>query len=165
MSHDERRRRIRRWLAFFVVALVASGLTAFPLELETRLLLDALQRSGTAPPPLVEWIARVHSALADVGVRYPFFAYGTDWLAFAHLMIALAFWGAFKDPVRNIWIVEWGMLCGLAVLPLALVCGAIRGIPFGWRCIDMSFGIFGIVPLWFVRRDIRRLSVAQARAQ
>jgi hypothetical protein len=162
MSVDRLRRRIRAWLAFFVAALVASGLTAFPLELETRLLLEGLQRSGVVAPDLVAWIARVHAALVDIGARYPFVAYGTDWLAFAHLMIALAFWGVFRDPVRNVWIVEWGMLCCVAVVPLALVCGPIRGIPFGWTLVDMAFGVFGIVPLGILRRDIRRLEAAQA---
>ena len=28
-------------------------------------------------------------------------AYGTDWLAFAHITIAVAFLGPLKDPVRN----------------------------------------------------------------
>jgi hypothetical protein len=57
-------------------------------------------------------------------------AYGTDWLAFAHLVIAIAFLGPLKDPVRNIWVVEFGMIACLLVIPLALICGPIRGIPF-----------------------------------
>ena len=161
MSPERLRRRIRWWIAFFVLALVASGLTAFPLEIETRWLLAALEGLGpVVPAGLVTWIARVHGALADIGARYPFFAYGTDWLAFAHLVIAMAFWGPWKDPVRNVWVIEWAMLCCVALIPLALVCGAIRGIPFYWRLIDISFGVFGLVPLAIVRRDIRRLEGA-----
>jgi hypothetical protein len=43
-----------------------------------------------------------------------------------------------------------------------LIAGPIRDIPFGWRLIDCSFGIFGIVPLWFCRREIKRLEAATA---
>jgi hypothetical protein len=32
---------------------------------------------------------------------YPFLAYGTDWLAFVHLVIAVAFVGPFFDPVPD----------------------------------------------------------------
>jgi hypothetical protein len=158
MTRERAVRRIRWWLGFFIAALVVSGLTAFPLETETRWLLASLQGLGdVAPAGLVEWVARVHLALADAGQRYPFLAYGTDWLAFAHLVIAMAFWGPWKDPVRNLWVVEWAMLCCVAIVPLALVCGEIRGIPLYWRLIDISFGVFGLVPLWIVRRDIGRL--------
>jgi hypothetical protein len=43
------------------------------------------------------------------------------------------------------------------VLPLALICGPIRGIPLFWRVIDCSFGVFGILPLWLIRQKIKRL--------
>jgi hypothetical protein len=136
-------RSIRLWLAFFVVALVASGLTAFPLVTETRWLVAILRAAGSrVPAALLVWVERVHLALVDASQRYP---------------IGLAFWAAWKDPVRNVWIIEWAMLCCVGVIPLALVCGAIRGIPFGWRLIDISFGVFGLVPLTIVRRQIHTL--------
>ena len=86
-----------------------------------------------------------------------FDAYGTDWLAFGHLVIATAFIGPIKDPVRNKWIIEWGIIACGAVPILALVAGPIRGIPLPWRLIDCSFGVVGIVPLLVVRREIRWL--------
>jgi hypothetical protein len=89
--------------------------------------------------------------------QYPFIAYGTDWLAFAHIVIAIAFWGPFKDPVRNVWVIELGMIACVLVVPLALVCGAIRGIPFFWRLVDCSFGVFGIIPLWLCRGAIQQI--------
>jgi len=70
----------------------------------------------------------------------------------------LAFIGPLRDPVRNIWVVQWGMLCCLAVIPLALIAGPIRGIPFWWQLVDISFGVFGIVPLWIVHRGIKKLA-------
>ena len=88
---------------------------------------------------------------------YPFLAYGTDWLAFAHLVIAVAFWGPLRDPVRNVWVVKFGMIACAGVVPLALIAGAARGIPWWWQAIDISFGLVGIVPLLFAWAGIRRL--------
>jgi hypothetical protein len=85
---------------------------------------------------------------------YPFLAYGTDWLAFAHIVIAIAFWGPIKDPVRNVWVVEFGMIACVSVIPLALVCGPIRGIPFYWQLIDCSFGVVGLIVLIIVHKMI-----------
>jgi hypothetical protein len=59
----------------------------------------------------------------------------------------LFFIGPLIDPVRNIWVLRAGQIACAAVIPLALICGAIRGIPIYWRLIDCSFGVFGIIPL------------------
>lgn len=144
-----------------VAGLVVSGVTAFPLEIETRYLLRVLTPLARYVPDLVSWIERVHQGLAETGQRYPFIAYGTDWLAFAHLMIAAAFWGPLKDPVRNVWVVQFGMLACVGIFPLALICGPIRGIPFYWTCIDLSFGVFGLLPLVMAYRHIRVLQGQQ----
>ncbi|MEU4128994.1 hypothetical protein [Streptomyces wuyuanensis] len=154
-------RRIRVWLGVFVVCLVLSGLTAFPLVTEVRLLHEALT-SWAAPvadafPGLLEWMERVREGLETADGSHPFLLYGTDWLAFAHLVIAVAFYGPYRDPVRNIWVVEFGVIACAGIIPLALICGPIRGIPFGWTLIDMSFGVFGVIPLLVVRRMIKRL--------
>ena len=97
------------------------------------------------------------------GRDYPFLAYGTDWLAFAHLVIAIAFLGPIKDPVKNIWVVEFGMIACVLVIPLAIVCGQIRGIPWWWRLIDCTFGVFGLVPLALARQMIRDRLLGGAR--
>ena len=99
----------------------------------------------------------MNGALQDTNARYPFLAYGTDWLAFAHLVIAIAFIGPFLDPVRNKWVITFGLIACAAVIPLALIAGAIRGIPFPWRLIDCSFGVFGSIPLMICRRSIEML--------
>ncbi|MDO8588309.1 MAG: hypothetical protein Q7T82_14875 [Armatimonadota bacterium] len=153
--------RIRLVLGLFIIGLVVSGLTAFPLEWE----LNTLARWMGAPDNatvdsttgLLQWIVRVRNGLTDTYSRYPWLAYGTDWLAFGHLMIAVAFIGALRDPRRNIWVVEFGIIACAMVVPAALICGPIRGIPVYWRLIDCSFGVFGIVPLWLVRRYILQL--------
>jgi len=153
------KKRVRYLLLFFVAAVLVSGVTAFPLEWE----LSVLSRVVSHPPlpglwpDLAIWINRVYTGLHDTYRQYPFIAYGTDWLAFAHIVIAIVFWGPLRDPVKNIWVVEFGMIaCGL-VVPLALICVPLRGIPFFWRLIDCSFGIVGFIPLWMARKDIQRI--------
>jgi hypothetical protein len=106
----------------------------------------------------VEWIDRVHLALVATGDEFPFLAYGTDWLAFAHLAIAVAFLGPLVDPVRNIWLIRWGMIMCAGIVPLALIAGSIRGLAWGWMLIDISFGVVAIVPLLIAERLTRRLA-------
>ncbi|MBM9619069.1 hypothetical protein [Streptomyces zhihengii] len=154
-------RGIRVWLVFFVVCLVLSGATAFPLVTEMRWV-EGLLGSSVSPVPehlpgLMEWVERVREGLEVTDERYPFVLYGTDWLAFAHLVIAVAFYGPYRDPVRNIWVIEFGMIACAGIIPLALICGPLRGIPFWWSVVDMSFGVFGVIPLQIVRRRIKRL--------
>jgi hypothetical protein len=139
---------------------VLSGITAFPLVWELRLLNSWFGEStaiGSTFPGLAHWLSYVREGVETADHGYPFIAYGTDWLAFAHLMIAVAFLGPIKDPAKNIWVVEFGMIACLAVIPLALICGSLRGIPPFWRLIDCSFGVFGLIPLAIVRHLIRSI--------
>jgi hypothetical protein len=156
------KRRVRGLLLFFVIALLFSGITAFPLAWELNLLYQLIASPEslglTLWPDLAHWIAYVNTGLQDSYRHYPFMAYGTDWLAFAHIVIAIAFWGPLKDPVRNVWVVEFGLIACVLVIPLALICGPIRGIPFFWQLIDCSFGVLGFIPLWFCRRMILQMA-------
>jgi hypothetical protein len=158
---DEHIRSIRIWLALFIVGLILSGITAFPLETELRWLLAVLQSPALQPfaqwTHLLPWIARVSNAVSDTNQRYPFLAYGTDWLAFAHIVIAIAFIGPYREPVRNKWVIAFGLIACTGVIPLAFVAGAIRGIPIAWRLLDCSFGVFGCIPLLICRWHIRVL--------
>jgi hypothetical protein len=154
-------RRIRIWLGVFIAGLVLSGVTAFPLQTESRWVNAVLHQdwieSAAQSTGLLAWIDRVDEALATTNARYPFLAYGTDWLAFAHLVIAVAFIGPFVDPVRNKWVITFGLVACAGVIPLALIAGQVRGIPFAWRLIDCSFGIVGCVPLLICRQSVRAL--------
>jgi hypothetical protein len=104
------------------------------------------------------WISRVNDSVQNGYGQYPLLAYGTDWLAFAHIVIAVAFIGPLRDPVKNIWIVEFGIIACLLLILWALIFGVARQIPWFWTLIDISFGVFGIIPLWWVRQDILRIS-------
>jgi hypothetical protein len=152
--------RIRVLVAFFIAALAISGLTAFPLVWEVTWLHRWLG-PGTwialVWPALAAWIDTVYAGLTTADVAYPFLFYGTDWLAFAHIVIAIAFVGPLRDPVRNIWVIEFGMIACVLVLPLALIFGPLRGIPMFWRVLDCAFGVVGIAPLWLTRQYILQL--------
>ena len=162
-------RIIRLWVSFFIIALVFSGLTAFPLEWEMDIMCNILSISPDVSPEtysgLKYWIAIVYQGLSEINTKYPFLAYGTDWLAFSHIVIAVAFLGLFLKPVRNKWIVYFGMIACIGVIPLALICGHIRGIPFYWQMIDCSFGIFGMIPLVLLHKYINRLEVLTGKQE
>jgi len=137
-SHIEqvwRLRRIRIWLAIFIAGLVLSGLTAFPLAMEMRWLVSVVHASWLEAVAqsvgLLAWVERVHGALAETDARYPF-----------------------RDPVRNKWVITFGLIACAGVIPLAIIAGQVRGIPLGWRLIDCSFGVGGSVPLLICRRCI-----------
>jgi hypothetical protein len=153
--YQEQEKVIRRWIVAFIICLVLSGLTAFALETELGWLVREwpIGKNGN----LYAWVLKVYEALKDINCRYPFLAYGYDWLAFAHLVIGLAFIGPLRDPVRNKWIIEFGMLACVLVFPLAFIAGGIRGIPIYWRLIDCSFGLIGLLPLSICYRKIRLL--------
>ena len=161
MTEPNHFRRFRIWLGLFIAGLVLSGVTAFPLETELRTL-NALLRTNALRPladstHLLPWIDRVSDALIATNAHYPFLAYGTDWLAFAHLVIASAFIGPFIDPVRNKWVITFGLIACAGVFPLALIAGPARGIPLPWRLIDCSFGVIGSIPLMLCRHHIAAL--------
>ena len=150
------RRRIK-WLTWlFIIGLVLSGATAIPLQAELNQLVEWVgPREATSE--VGRWLLRVHDALAQMQAEHPFLSYGTDWLAFGHFVIAIAFVGALRDPIRNRWLFDFGLIACVLVIPYALVFGELRGIPIWWRLIDCSFGVVGFVPLWVCRRWSREL--------
>ncbi|MHA3773792.1 hypothetical protein ACXR0O_19840 [Verrucomicrobiota bacterium sgz303538] len=165
MNQDPILRRIRLIVAIFIIGLVLSGVTAFPLQYELGLMAKVLGLDAAADPSsysgLHFWIATVWKALRETGAQFPFLAYGTDWLAFGHITISLFFIPVMREPVRY----RGNLVCGLwacaMVFPLALICGPIRGIPFYWRLIDCSFGLFGAIPLLYVIRLTDRLATLE----
>ncbi len=154
-------RKLRLVLGLFTAALILSGLTAFPLKSEMEHVVAIRGLEHVAPAEagngFDRWILTVRNGLRESYARYPWLAYGTDWLAFAHLAIAVFFIGAFIDPVRNVWIMQAGIIVCVLVVPLALIGGAVRQIPIGWRLIDCSFGVFGVIPLLYSVRLTRSL--------
>jgi hypothetical protein len=153
--------RYRLSLGLFIIGLILSGLTAFPLLTELRLL--AAQLGIESPGRFAEynglrhWIAYVLFGLEQSHARFPFLAYGTDWLAFGHLAIAMFFVRPLFKPAESDWVLKCGLVCCAGVIPLALVAGQVRGIPFYWRLIDCSFGVLGALPLVYCLGLSRRI--------
>jgi len=157
--------RIRGLIIFFMIALSFSGLTAIPLVWEVTVLRD-LFGNGTwfasFMPFMAEWIERVYAGIVETANTHPFMLYGTDWLAFAHVVIAIAFIGPLRDPIRNIWVIEFGMIACILIIPWGIIFGMIRGIPPFWSLVDFSFGFFGFIPLWYVRKSILQMARTEA---
>jgi hypothetical protein len=153
--------RIRRWTLLFMAGLVVSGATALPIATEVGVAARALGEDFTAgeriPEFAASWFRRIHAEVGFAAERAPILFYGTDWLAFGHFMIALAFVGALRDPVRNRWLYTYGMIACALVPIWALLFGEIRGIPLWWRAIDSCFGILGFIPVWLCSRWIAEL--------
>jgi hypothetical protein len=155
------RRRIKAFTWTMIVGLVISGVTALPLQSELDLLARWLGAGELSPEQassdFVKWILIVRDGLRDTNAKYPFLAYGTDWLAFAHLVIAIAFVGALRHPLRNAWLFTFGMIASVLIIPWALITGEVRGIPIYWRLIDCAFGVGGFIPCWLCQRWTREL--------
>jgi hypothetical protein len=130
-------RRCRLYILIVIIGLFLSGVTAFPIETELRFL---VQHTG-GDSAIATWLTKVYHAVNYTNQSYPYLRYGTDWLAFAHLILAVLFIGPYRNPVRNIWVIEFGVISAIAIFPLAITAGGIRGIPLFWRLIDCSFGV------------------------
>lgn len=149
--------RVRGAIAVIIVGLFISGVTVFPAETEIRWFVNQVlevspQASARDYTGLTAWLVTVRDGLHRTNTDFPWIAYGYDWLAFAHILLAILFLGPYRDPVKNIWVIEFGLLACCLVFPLALICGPLRGIPFYWRLIDCAFGVVAFFPLWYARR-------------
>ena len=145
--------QIRLILLFFIIMLVLSGATAIPVISGLSFLLEILPTHNA----IYSLLEAVYAGALDTITKYPFLFYGYDWLAFAHFVIAVAFIGPYRNPVKNIWVIEFGMIACMMVIPFALVFSQYRRLPFWWSLIDCSFGVFGILPLWYCRSKIKQL--------
>lgn len=144
---------LRRWMLFFIIMLFLSGLTAIPLEAQLELALKIVPYDSAVG----QWLYQVNDAVEHMINHYPFLSYGYDWLAFAHFVLAILFIGPYRNPVKNKWVIEFGMIACLLIIPYALVAGHFRGIPLWWRLIDCSFGVIGMVPLLICRNLIEKV--------
>lgn len=158
MNRPQILQKIRVLILLFMIGLVISGLTAFPLEYEIGLMHSIIIKSGVNNS-FTQWIEYVYLGLHKTNAEFPFISYGTDWLAFAHLIIAMVFIGPYRDPIKNIWVIEFGLIACLCIFPFALVAGAVRGIPLYWRLIDCSFGLIGGVILWRTYSLIKKMEI------
>ncbi|MGV3630310.1 MAG: hypothetical protein ACO1O6_03850 [Bacteroidota bacterium] len=145
-------------LVFFITLLILSGITAFPVKTEI-MYLGQIKR--LFPQAIMEWSDELIRFISDTP---DLLFYGTDWLAFAHIVISLFFIPVYRNPVRHQANLHVGMIACLAVFPLAFICGPIRGIPFAHQLIDCSFGVIGFAVLSLINRQINRLKYENTNA-
>lgn len=139
---------IRIPLLVFMILLVLSGLTAFPIRTEVAWFYGM---RSYFPSGVSAWIAQVYEAVKKTPQSV---FYGTDWLAFAHIIIALFFIPLYRQPLQYQANIYAGMAACIAVFPLAFICGPIRGIPFFHQLIDCSFGAIGFSVLYYINHQI-----------
>lgn len=157
-------RQARLWLLLFIIGLVLSGLSAILIEPTVKFVEGIAgdgSRIGAASPELATWLTDVYHGVRNTRREYPFLFYGTDWLAFGHLAIAVIFLGPLRKPARNLPIIHAGMIVCVLVIPWALFFGPIRDVPFFWQLIDCSFGVAGLIALLFARRCTRKLMASE----
>ena len=147
-------KKIRRNLEFFMVCLLLSGLTALPIESELNWI---VHNDAVFPIFLQDWFSKIYQAIKYSNLHYPQLAYGTDWLSFAHIVIAVVFIGPWKNPVKNSWVIQFGLIACAMIIPFALIAGYIREIPWYWRIIDCAFGIIGAIPLWNCYKSTKKI--------
>lgn len=157
---EQTRKQLKRLVVLIMVGLALSGLTAFPIQWAFDQLLPIVHSIGPGFP-FYKWLMYVGEGIESTYTAYPFFGYGTDWLAYAHLLLALLFYGPYIDPVRNSWLFQFGLIACIGVIPLALVAGAVREIPFAWRLIDCSFGVVCAIPLLWALKLTRKLETLE----
>lgn len=139
----------------YVTALVFSGATAMIVPEGIASLDRMIPSTWTI---IYQWVHFVHT---QIQASPKFLLYGYDWLAFAHYAIAISFFGVWKDPVRNKWVIEWAMIVSILIFPLAFIMGFLRGIPFWWQLIDCSFGAISLIPLLMMHRRIKVLEIEE----
>ena len=150
---NKEKKLIRNWLKFFIASLFISGVTAIPVEKELTYIIAHFPFEGS----IQGWLQQVLIGVQHTAQDYPFLFYGYDWLAFAHFVLAILFIGPFKDPVKNKWVIEFGIIACILIIPFALIAGYYRDMPFWWRLVDCSFGVFGLIPLVICLINIKRM--------
>ena len=148
---------IRSWLKFFIVALFISGLSAIPVEQELTYIIRHFPFEGS----IKGWLEEVLIGIKHASINYPFLFYGYDWLAFAHFVLAILFIGVLRNPVKNKWVIEFGVIACILIIPFALITGHFRNMPLWWRLIDCSFGVIGLIPLIICLKNIKRLEAVE----
>lgn len=148
------RRKIKVAIIITIVGLLLNGISAVPLQKELNIL---LANPRMLPKFLRDWWMYVSKGVRETNNNYPFMRYGFDWLAFAHLLIAIAFIGPLKDPIKNEWVVRWGMIASALSIVMALAWERMRDIPLWWSCIDAFIVIVAFIVLMLCHQWINQL--------
>ncbi len=144
-----------------VVGLLVSAITIWPAISELKFAVNLLWGDSQPTGTLHAFLLQAIEGLESVNGTYPFMLYAHDWLAFAHIVLAILFAGAARDPVRNIWVVQCGLIMCALVPVLAAICIPLRGLPWVWFWFDFAFAPLAALPLWIALRDIKKAESQQ----
>ncbi len=153
-------RRAKWMLAIVAFGLLAAGVTVWPAVWELKTAVRLVWGDAAPTGAVHRFLLEVILAIESVKAEHPFLLYAGDWLAFAHIVLAILFAGAVRDPVRNVWIVQCGLIMCLGVPILAGVCIPLRGLPWQWFLVDSAFAPAAALPLWIALGDIKRAASA-----
>lgn len=154
------RLQIKIVIILTIVGLLANGASALPLRVEMNLLLS---NSQWFPQFVQDWWVYVNQGVLETSEKYSFMRYGFDWLGFAHLLIAIAFIGPLRDPVKNQWVVQWGMIAAALSIVMAFGWERVRNIPIWWSFIDGGISYAAFVLLWICNRWIQKLKMISVK--
>lgn len=156
---------IRLMLGMVVAGLLLSGLTTFWLPQEIKWLIETVWSNSPDTFPFFsgeyELLVKVGRGLEIIDRDYPQILLGTDWLGFAHIILAILFLGALKDPARNIWVIQFGMISAVLVVPAAFLFGYVRELPSIHYFVDAAFGVTAFVPLYIAYSMAGKISRAE----
>ncbi len=144
-------------IVIVVFGLLVSAVTIWPAIPELKMAVRIVWGDAAPTGVLHSFVVKAIKGLEAMEADYPFMLYAHDWLAFAHIMLAILFAGAIRDPIRNVWIVQCGLTMCALVPVLAGICVPIRGIPWIYFWVDFAFAPGAALPLWIALRDIRRV--------
>ena len=148
------RKRIKVAIIITIVGLLLNGISSLPLRTELDILLRYPDR---LPPFLLEWWTYVRQGVYETSEKYNFMRYGFDWLAFAHLIIAIAFIGPLRDPIKNQWVIQWGMIVAALSILMAFGWERMRDIPIWWSFVDAGISYIAFTVLWLCNKWIGKL--------
>jgi hypothetical protein len=154
-------RRARWMLGVVAMGLFLSGVTVWPAVSELKAA-EHLVWGDQPTGQIGGFVDKALEGLQQTQNDYPFMLYAHDWLAFAHIVLAIMFAGAIRDPVRNKWTVQCGLVMCVLIPVLAGICIPLRGLPWPWFFIDTAFGVIAGALLLVALRDIVSLERAAA---
>ncbi|MCK5127447.1 MAG: hypothetical protein KAR42_14420 [candidate division Zixibacteria bacterium] len=149
-------KRAKFMLWIIVFGLLVSAVTIWPAISELKFAVQLVWGDSQPVSVLHSFIIQAIEGLEKTQTKYLFMLYAHDWLAFAHIVLAILFAGAIRNPVKNIWIVQCGLIMCMLVPVLAIICIPLRGLPWVWFWVDFTFALLAGLPLWIALRDIRR---------
>ncbi|HUT52732.1 MAG TPA: hypothetical protein VM658_05020 [bacterium] len=153
--------RVRVMLGIVAAGLFLSGMTCYFLPWELRTVIDVVwgrgEGAGAFMPQMHAFILKMEQAVLMVRSDYPELFLGTDYLGFAHALLAILFIGAIRDPARNIWVIQFGIIASVLVVPAAFLFGSLRGAPWLHYLVDSSFGAGAVIFLYAAYRGARSL--------